>query len=38
MYQIKLHMEGKNIVIVGGNSGIGKATAEMLQNTGANLA
>lgn len=37
MYQIKLHMEGKNIVIVGGNSGIGKATAEMLQNTGANL-
>lgn len=30
-------MEGKNIVIVGGNSGIGKATAEMLQNTGANL-
>jgi len=30
-------MEGKNIVIVGGNSGIGKATAEMLQSAGANL-
>lgn len=30
-------MEGKNIVIVGGNSGIGKATSEMLQSAGANL-
>jgi NAD(P)-dependent dehydrogenase (short-subunit alcohol dehydrogenase family) len=30
-------MVGKNVVIIGGNSGIGKATAEMLRATGANL-
>lgn len=30
-------MEGKNVVIIGGNSGIGKATAELLQEAGANL-
>lgn len=30
-------MEGKNVVIIGGNSGIGKATAELLQAAGANL-
>ncbi|MBC6368787.1 SDR family NAD(P)-dependent oxidoreductase [Algoriphagus sp. AK58] len=30
-------MEGKNIVIVGGNSGIGKATANLLREAGANL-
>ncbi len=30
-------MEGKNIVIVGGSSGIGKATAEQLSAAGANL-
>lgn len=29
-------MEGKNIVIIGGSSGIGKATAEKLRATGAN--
>lgn len=30
-------MQGKNIVIVGGNSGIGKATAKILREQGANL-
>ncbi|MFC5192834.1 SDR family NAD(P)-dependent oxidoreductase [Algoriphagus aquatilis] len=30
-------MEGKNVVIIGGNSGIGKATAELLQAARANL-
>lgn len=30
-------MEGKNIVIVGGNSGIGKATVKVLKEQGANL-
>ena len=30
-------MQGKNIVIVGGNSGIGKATAQNLKDQGANL-
>jgi NAD(P)-dependent dehydrogenase (short-subunit alcohol dehydrogenase family) len=30
-------MTGKNIVIVGGNSGIGKATADLLREAGANL-
>ncbi len=30
-------MKGKNIVIIGGNSGIGKATAQMLRSHGANL-
>ncbi|RIW17546.1 SDR family oxidoreductase [Algoriphagus lacus] len=30
-------MTGKNIVIVGGNSGIGKATANLLRAAGANL-
>lgn len=30
-------MEGKNVVIIGGNSGIGKATAKLLQAAGANL-
>lgn len=31
------YMKDKNIVIVGGNSGIGKATATMLSEAGANL-
>lgn len=30
-------MKNKNIVIVGGNSGIGKATADLLKESGANL-
>lgn len=30
-------MQGKNIVIIGGNSGIGLATAELLREQGANL-
>ena len=30
-------MKGKNIVIIGGSSGIGKATAEMLKEAGAHL-
>lgn len=30
-------MKDRNIVIVGGNSGIGKATAQLLKDTGANL-
>jgi len=30
-------MKGKNIVIVGGNSGIGQATAQILKEQGANL-
>lgn len=30
-------MKGKNIVIVGGNSGIGLATAQILKEQGANL-
>lgn len=30
-------MEGKNVVIIGGNSGIGKATAELLQAAGATV-
>jgi NAD(P)-dependent dehydrogenase (short-subunit alcohol dehydrogenase family) len=30
-------MKGKNIVIIGGNSGIGKALADQLSETGANL-
>lgn len=30
-------MKNKNIVIVGGNSGIGKATADLLKDAGANL-
>ena len=30
-------MQGKNIVIIGGNSGIGKASAELLQELGANV-
>lgn len=30
-------MKGKNIVIIGGNSGIGKSTAEILSARGANL-
>ena len=30
-------MKGKNIVIIGGNSGIGKASADMLRGYGANL-
>lgn len=30
-------MKNKNIVIVGGNSGIGKATADLLKGAGANL-
>lgn len=30
-------MKGKNIVIIGGNSGIGKAVAELAENSGANL-
>jgi NAD(P)-dependent dehydrogenase (short-subunit alcohol dehydrogenase family) len=30
-------MKGKNIVIVGGNSGIGQATANLLRDAGANL-
>lgn len=30
-------MEGKNIVIVGGNSGIGQANAKILKDNGANL-
>lgn len=30
-------MTGKNIVIIGGNSGVGKATAQMLREAGANL-
>lgn len=30
-------MKNKNIVIVGGNSGIGKATADLLKEAGANL-
>jgi NAD(P)-dependent dehydrogenase (short-subunit alcohol dehydrogenase family) len=33
----KKAMTGKNIVIVGGNSGIGKATAQLLQQEGATL-
>lgn len=32
-----MSMTGKNIVIVGGNSGIGKATANLLRAAGANL-
>ena len=30
-------MQGKNIVIIGGNSGIGKATADLLREAGAQL-
>lgn len=30
-------MKGKNVVIIGGNSGIGKATAERLRDEGANV-
>jgi NAD(P)-dependent dehydrogenase (short-subunit alcohol dehydrogenase family) len=30
-------MNGKNIVIVGGNSGIGKSVAGLLRESGANL-
>ncbi|WP_439489859.1 SDR family NAD(P)-dependent oxidoreductase [Algoriphagus sp.] len=30
-------MKGKNIVIIGGNSGIGKAVAELAENSGTNL-
>jgi NAD(P)-dependent dehydrogenase (short-subunit alcohol dehydrogenase family) len=37
-YQKKLAiMKNKNIIIVGGNSGIGKATASLLSEAGANL-
>lgn len=35
--RIKFIMQGKNIVIVGGNSGIGQATAKILKEQGANL-
>lgn len=37
IHETKQVMQGKNIVIIGGNSGIGKATSESLKSKGANL-
>ena len=37
IHETKHVMQGKNIIIIGGNSGIGKAISESLKSRGANL-